>query len=428
MWEITCVECEESYEIREDRKERGRKYTLASHYLINASGPLRVPSFPSSIKGIDRLSGETVFQGSSFHSTWWPSASQISMKGKRVGVVGTGASAVQLIPQVAAEAKELTVFQRTPNWIVPKKKLDSEFGPFSKSIKRTPIFGEILMTIQRWMIYWSFEERLRKFYPGHHNDASREELKEHIKSSLGGENADPELVEKLTPKYPPGCKRVLIFSGYFETFLRKNVKLVTAPIREILPNSVKLMKQSSNTSGKKQKDVKGDFITEEKTIPLDVLIFATGFDTMSARDLNITGASGCRMKDWRDNDCETLHGIMSSKFPNMFFLLGPNTGLGHNSVIWMLECQTAYICDLLSQLSSINATRVVPRNSRVAEFMTFVNTELKKKVWVSCSSWYRHAKTKNVFALWPCSTLWYWWTTKSADLNDYDVSSIATAK
>mmetsp|Transcript_13282 Transcript_13282/g.24077 ORF Transcript_13282/g.24077 Transcript_13282/m.24077 type:complete len:275 (-) Transcript_13282:103-927(-) len=266
----------------------------------------------------------------------------------------------------------------------------------------------MLMYLQRLMIYWVTEWRFRIWTPGSANDEARRLCTEQIKEKLGGDKADADLVEKCTPTYPPGCKRILIINNYYETLAKESTELCTNPIAEITEFGVTL----KDTDDEKKKN----------EIPLDVLIYATGFQVFDSSDSESIGTEGARLTDFRRDDPASLYGITAEKFPNFFFLLGPNTGLGHNTVVWMAECQCEYIIDLMHKCKKRCATKVIPKLSKVNAFMELVNSELKKKVWVFCDSWYRHNKTNRVFALWPSSTPWYWWTIKSARQSDYEFS------
>lgn len=415
---------------------------LRANYVVHATGPLRVPRFPSEIKGVYE-DGSTEFKGGSWHSAEWPSGRSPKslarlLKGKRVGVIGTGASSVQLVPHVAAQAQHLTVFQRTPNWIYPKQ--DAVISPCGKYLRRIPCVGRAFMRLRRLTTYWFMESRFGAWtYGSWMNRLFHYQLKRDILDRLGGDAADKGLVQKCTPNYPPGCKRILFASDWYETMKRDNTTLCSDEIVAVTRNGVATRASKMASKPVKSKTMRsvpsgdGEAKTAQELLSksaenetrvhkLDVLIFATGFHPFPSPEMGVVGANKQSMREWANDDPATHLGITAPEFPNLFFMLGPNTGLGHNSVVWMVECQCNYVVDLLKKASAVGAVvQITPKRSVVAAFGARVERELKNKVWSHCSSWYRHPRSGKVFALWPNSTPWYWWKTASASLNDYDI-------
>ena len=327
--------------------------------LVPALGQLSRPSRPD-IEGLDSFAGE------SWHSAEWPQG--VSLSGKRVGVIGSAASAVQIIPEIAEEVKELVVFQRTPNWCIPRADVavpDEVKALFATNADVAMKLGES----QRqqlfdqadtffWQVFeWTPEGRA----------AYTRIAQDHLESQI----ADPELRSKLVPDYPIGCKRVLITDDFYPALTRENVTLETNPIEKIVPSGV---------------------MTGSATHELDVLVFATGFETTDWNwSMEVVGKGGLSLADAWSEGPEAYLGVLVSGFPNMFVLYGPNTNLGHNSITNMLESQVRYMLKVLGELDAegLSAAEVTAQaqnayNDRLQE-------ELAKTVWAdpNCSSWYK---------------------------------------
>ena len=274
------------------------------NYLISGIGALHVPKFPS-FKGMDE------FQGEHFHTAQWKE--DFDWSGKRVAVIGTGCSAVQVIPNIAERCKDLYVFQRTPSWIVPRPSFPYPYllqrcfqmFPFIMKLHRLYIFcrGEIL-----FQIAFSKGSKLAEI------------LKIVAAKLMHWEINDPELREKLTPNYDIGCKRVTISNDYLKTFNMPNVHLITEPIQEIAHNSIRL-KDTQDASGKE--------------VELDAIIYATGFDLLhSLKNMDVKNPNdgNSLSKMWGETP-NAYMGIMPPQIPNYFILLGPATGLGKKTEI-----------------------------------------------------------------------------------------------
>ncbi|MFE3453438.1 flavin-containing monooxygenase [Nonomuraea sp. NPDC059194] len=350
-------------------------HTMRANAVISAVGALHVPKFPE-------FGGE--FAGPAFHSAEWDHS--VDLKGKRVAVIGTGASAIQFVPRLAAEAAaQLTVFQRTPPWIHPKP--DFAIPDRMQRLLKLPGAARAM----RNGIYWALESRALGFAVDPRLMAVHERLAvRHLERQV----PDPELRRKLTPDYTIGCKRILISSDYYPALSRPNVSLVTDAIAELRGHAVV--------------DVTG------REHAADVVVYGTGFKVTDAlQEQRIVGRDGVKIQDaWQDG-IEAYYGITTSGFPNLFFLLGPNTGLGHNSVVFMIESQVRYVMDCLRLLSRTQARAIDVRPERQRAFNERLQERLNRLVWTEggCRSWYldEHGVNRTT---WPGFTFEYWARTR----------------
>lgn len=357
---------------------------LFARHVVMASGPLHVPQIPK-IKGLDS------FKGKVFHSARWDH--EYNLKGKKVVSIGTGGSAIQYVPEIAPDVEQLYVFQRTPAWVIPRderKYLGIEKFVFDKL--------PALRKLHRARLYWSNESRVWPMF----NPALAKAVGGVVKQYIKYQVKDPKLVEKLTPDYTLGCKRVLISNKYYPTFNRDNVELVTEGIKEIRENSI----------------VTNDGVEREA----DCIILGTGFvvdPRIYMADTPVTGINGVDLRDaWKDA-AEAYMGINVSGFPNLHLLVGPNTGLGHNSIIFMIEAQVNHIMDALAKLKAKKADYLDVKQEAQDAFVNEVQEQLKGTVWTSgCNSWYQQADGKNT-ALWPFSTWRYWLRTRKVKESHY---------
>lgn len=328
--------------------------------LVPALGQLSRPSLPK-IRGLES------FAGPHWHSAQWPE-DVTTLAGKRVGVIGSAASAVQIIPEVAGEAEKLVLFQRTPNWCLPRGDV-----PFPDEVKQLlgtdPDVAIQLGASRRKYIFDeadTFFWQAFKWTPEGRAAYTRVSL-DHLEAQI----PDPELRRKLVPDYPIGCKRVLITDDFYPALTRENVTLETGAIETIEPAGVR---------------------TASALHELDVLIFATGFETTKWNwSMEVVGKDGVSLADaWSDGP-ESYLGIMVSGFPNMFVLYGPNTNLGHNSISVMLECQVGYMLEVLRELDAkeLDMADVSPAAQKA--FNDRVQAELAKSAWADpgCNSWYK---------------------------------------
>ncbi|MCU4412946.1 NAD(P)/FAD-dependent oxidoreductase [Acinetobacter sp. WU_MDCI_Axc73] len=358
---------------------------LEAQFVIFASGPLHVPQIPH-IKGIEN------FQGKVFHSSKWDH--DYDLKGKNVASIGTGGSAIQYIPEIAKQVEQLYVFQRTAAWVIPRD--ERQYSNLSKLLfKKSKIYRHV----HRARLYWSNESRVIPIVQPQIMKYGQKLAEAFIRFQV----KDKTLAKKLTPDFVMGCKRILISNQYFPTFNRKNVELVTDGIQEITKNAIV-------TKDGKQRQI-------------DCLIYGTGFITdprIYLKHFECFGKSHQELKEAWKNGPESYYGITTAGFPNLFQLLGPNTVLGHNSVIFMIESQVNYILQLIDLVDKTQTLAVEVKADVQTQFNYKIQQQLKNTVWQSggCVSWYQAADGKN-FALWPTYTWKYWLETRTANASDY---------
>lgn len=358
-----------------------------ARFLVSGIGGLHIPNVPS-LPGIEN------FEGTAFHSAEWNH--DYDLAGKRVAVVGTGASAIQFVPQIAPDVAELSVFQRTPPWIMPKP--DHAMPKWAKRLFQTVPGAQ---RVYRNILYWLLEVRAVGFNgrPGLLKLAQRIALA-NMKKSV----KDPELEKKLTPDYVMGCKRVLIANDYYPALTRDNVHVITDGIAEVRAHS----------------------IIDEQGVEheVDAIIYGTGFHVTDAFDyLDLTGTDGRDLaKDWRTNGIQTHLGITVSGYPNLFFLLGPNTALGHNSVVFMIESQIRYVAQAMELVERSGAAALDTKPSAQARFQSDIQRKLVDGIWTQggCKSWYLDSHGVNR-TIWPGFTWRYWLHTRKVDPETFDL-------
>jgi cation diffusion facilitator CzcD-associated flavoprotein CzcO len=356
---------------------------IAAQALVSACGQLNRPRTPE-------IPGRDAFAGRQFHSARWQRG--LDFAGLRVAVIGNGASAVQLIPEIAARADRLHVFQRSANWIIPRG--DRDYADWERwTFARLPLAERLY----RYRVYWSLESRFVAFAQGSRFGKLAEGV---ARRYLQRQVADPALRRKLEPDYPIGCKRILISDDYYQALQRPNVELVTAPIERLTAKSV--------------------ITADGAARPVDAVIYATGFEATSfLAPLELTGNADLPIGRAWGNGAEAHLGIAVPGFPNFFMMYGPNTNLGHNSIIFMIECQAAYIMGCLRPLlaGEIAALEVTP--AAMARFRTRLDRDLARTVWAAgCRSWYKTADGK-ITNNWSGFTVAYWWRTRRPDFADF---------
>lgn len=354
-----------------------------ARFLVSAIGVLHHPSIPD-LAGIDR------FEGASFHSAQWDHS--VELAGKKVAVVGTGASAIQFVPAIVDEVAALTVFQRTPPWIVPQR--NRSFGSAERAQMRRNPFARWW---RRARLFWIHEQRAKGFLG---DQSAMRPTHELAISHLQRKISDPELRQKLTPDYAIGCKRLLISSDYYPALARPHVNVVTDSIREVRARSIVTMDGSE--------------------IEADVLIYGTGFDAQNGLTrVPIRGRNGVRLDDAWSSGPEAYLGTTVSGFPNLFLLCGPNTGLGHNSQIFMIEAQVNYMMRCL-RFAGRNGILEV-REQAQHDYNADLQRDLGSTVWQAggCRSWYQDPRTGRNTLLWPKSTIAFWRRTRAVRRSDY---------
>jgi cation diffusion facilitator CzcD-associated flavoprotein CzcO len=357
---------------------------VSARAVVFATGPLHVPAFPD-------IPGAETFRGTMFHSASWNHDYDLS--GKRVAVIGTGASAIQFVPAIAARVRRLEVFQRTAPWVLPKP--DKELTARQQArYRRFPA----LQRARRWLIYWLLEGRLLGF-SAKRGGLAEKMARRHIAKGI----SDPDLRRKVTPDYALGCKRVLISNDYYPALTRVNVELSTTPIERIVPAGVKT--------------------ADGRVHEVDAVIYGTGFQVTDALEsMHVIGRNGLKLQDAWVDGIEAYLGTTISGFPNAFMLLGPNSGLGHNSVVFMAEAQINYVVQALRLLARRQAGTIEVLPGVQRRYNQRIQDELTGSVWDAggCKSWYQDRNGVNR-TLWPTFTWRYWLRMRTLDPADYAI-------
>jgi len=338
--------------------------------LVSAAGALSDPRMPD-IDGIDSFAGEI------FHSARWNH--DYDLTGKRVAIIGTGASAVQIVPEITDKVAHLDVYQRTAPWVMPRR--DRAYTDLEKKLfRRLPALQKAVRSV----IYLTRE----LFVPAFTVDPRiAGPAKSAALANLHRSIEDPALRERLTPDFEIGCKRILISNDWYPALTRDHVEVVTDPIGKVTPESV----------------VTRDGV--ERAI--DVLIVATGFLTTEQPVADrVTGRDGRTLsQSWASSGVQAYKGTTVKGFPNFFFVVGPNTGLGHTSMVFMIESQIAYLLDALDTMRREGLSTVEPKPEAQEAWNDDLQRRMRRTVWNTggCSSWYLDAHGRNV-TLWPRTT------------------------
>ena len=365
--------------------DKGDRFT--ARVVVSAVGGLVDPALPD-IKGLPSFGGEL------FHTARWNHAYELP--GKRVGVIGTGASAVQVVPSIAQQVAQLAVFQRTPAWVVPKR--DKRY---SERARRLYARFPALLHASRFLQYLTSE-----FWgPMIFLDAPRlSAIGERLSMAhLRAQVKDPLLREKLTPHFQFGCKRILVSDEYWASFERENVELVTEPIEEIVPEGIRT--------------------ADGRLHELDALVLATGFALgLASAPFPITGRGGRKLDEvWRDG-AVAYKGMTVSGFPNWFILMGPNTGPGHTSVLIYTEAQIAHALGAIQKLRREGYKWVDVRQSVQDRYNARIQGRMKHMVWsTGCHPWYLSKDGSN-HSLFPGLAAEYALRTRHFDPADYELA------
>jgi cation diffusion facilitator CzcD-associated flavoprotein CzcO len=379
----------------DQERSRWRMHTsqgpVTADVLVCGQGPLSEPKLPE-IPGIER------FEGSMFHSAQWNH--DHDLRGERVAVVGTGASAIQLVPKIQPEVAQLHIYQRTPPWVVPHP--NRPMHPFERALYRRLPLAQLAM---RGAIYLARESFVLQF----RNRRMRKLATKLAMRQLRAQVPDPELRERLTPRYEIGCKRILPTDDWYPTLMKSNVEVVTDGIREVRGRSI----------------VSADGTERE----IDTVILATGFHVT---DLPVAGLlrgrEGRTLADVWDGSPRAYKGAAVAGFPNLFFLVGPNTGLGHSSIVFMIESQIAYVADALRTMRRRGALTVEVREEAQASYNRELEELTRGTVWVTggCASYYIDRKGHNA-TLWPYFTWPFRTRTRQFDDAAYALGASAPA-
>jgi cation diffusion facilitator CzcD-associated flavoprotein CzcO len=363
----TVEECawNEQEKLWEVQTDRG---TIRARVLVAGMGPLAEPKMPE-LPGLEDFEGET-FHSARWNHDWDP-------KGKRVASIGTGASAIQYVPELQPDVEQLHVFQRTPPWVFPHNN-----RPVKDWERRLYSRSKLAQRLMRGGIYTGREAAVLGFVKNPKLMRIAERVaKRHMRSAI----SDPELLEKVTPDYTIGCKRILPSNKWYPALGKPNVELVTSGVKEVKRNSV----------------VDEDGVERE----VDAIVFGTGFavnDQPVAKQ--VRGRYGRTLDELWQGSPRAHLGLTVAGYPNFFLLLGPNTGLGHNSMVYMIESQLAHVMEALRAMDKGGAETVEVRQDVLDGYNAAIEEQLEGTVWnTGCKSWYLDANGRN-------STLWPDWT------------------
>ncbi|MFE4056390.1 flavin-containing monooxygenase [Streptomyces sp. NPDC059096] len=365
---------------------------FTAEVVVSATGALSDPRIPE-IPGLDG------FPGKVFHSARWDHG--YDLRGRRVAVVGTGASAIQIVPAIQPEVARLTLFQRTPPWVMPR--VDRAISGAERALHRAlPFTGAV-----RRQMLWGIRELQVQAFTKRPNELGLVESL--AKANIARAIKDPALRARLTPSYRIGCKRILLSSTYYPALARPNVDLVASGLAEVRGSTL----------------VAADGTETEA----DAVVFGTGFHVTDMPIAErVVGKHGITLAEsWKDG-MASLRGATAVGFPNWMTIVGPNTGLGNSSMILMIEAQLSYLADYLRQLDGLGGRGgtgravLTPRPAAVDAWNRRVQERMRRTVWNTggCTSWYLDAGGRNT-TIWPGTTGEFRRATRRVDLAEYEV-------
>ncbi|MEV5280005.1 NAD(P)/FAD-dependent oxidoreductase [Streptomyces sp. NPDC051994] len=360
---------------------------LTADVVVSATGPLSDPKTPD-------IPGLADFPGQVFHSARWDH--DYGLRGKRVAMIGTGASAIQIVPAIQPQVDRLTLFQRTPPWVMPR--MDRAITGVERWLHRQlPFTGAA-----RRQLLWGIRELQVSAFTKRPNELGLVESL--AKANMARAIKDPALRAKLTPDYRIGCKRILLSSTYYPALAEPNVDVVASGLAEVRGSTL----------------VAADGTETE----VDAIVFGTGFHVtdMPIAD-RVVGADGHTLADAWKGGMQSLRGATAAGFPNWMTIIGPNTGLGNSSMILMIESQLSYMADYLRQLNVLGGkVALAARPSAVGAWNRRVQERMKRTVWNTggCTSWYLDASGRNT-TIWPGTTSEFRRATREVDLGEYEV-------
>jgi 4-hydroxyacetophenone monooxygenase len=383
------------------RAADGTVEILPFNAIVTAVGILNQPKLPN-VPGLDR------FRGPSFHSSSWPA--DLDLSGKRVAVIGNGASAMQIVPAIADQVDELVIFQRTPQWVAPFEKFRQPIDEGARYLLHTfPIY-------RAWYflkLYWQFGDKvldsLRKDPDWPHperavnarNDGHREFFTQYIRDELGDRT---DLFEKVLPTYPPYGKRILLDNGWYQALLKPNVTLVTEAVASVTPTGVVT--------------ASGD------PYDADVLVWATGFEASRfVSSLEVAGRGGETLyQAWDGDDARAYLGVSVPGFPNLFMLGGPNSFPGSGSFMYFMEVQMRYIARLLTEMRGTGVAAIDVRKDVFDEYNELVDSTSQQTVWThpGTNTYFRNSRDRLVFVS-PFRNVEYWTRARQSSIADYEV-------
>ncbi len=356
-----------------------------ANVLISGLGQLNQPSIPD-------FPGRDLFKGPQFHSARWEHS--VDLEGKTICVIGNGPSAVQFVPKIVPVVEHMINFQRSPSWVRDRGNFaytDKQKATFATSSWRHKLYRE-------W-IYWGAEIGFAFFKRNTRlGGMVRKRCLDHLEAQV----ADPDLRVRLTPDFAPGCKRILITDDYYPALARENVTVLRQGVTELTENGV---------------------VGEDgETRDCDVIIYATGFQSTDfLTPMTVTGLEGLSLQDaWKDG-AEAHRGVAVTGFPNLFLLYGPNTNLGHNSIIFMVEQQVGYVVKCLQRLAGKEVKAMMPSESAQTSFNEDVQARAEQTVWATdCNSWYKNEAGK-ITNNWPSYTWKYRRQMKTPDFSEFEL-------
>lgn len=362
--------------------------SITARFIINATGPLSMPVIPN-------FPGKDSFTGTHFHTNNWPD--NYSLKDKKVAIIGSGASAAQIIPAIVDEVASLAVFQRTAHWIIPRP--DIKFPKWAQQLLGIKwVYG-----VLRGAIYWGLETRVIgfKYSKTMLNLFAGTPARKHLNKQV----SDPALRKQLTPDFTIGCKRIILSNTYYPAMSRNHVSLFTREngIKQITPTGIET--------------------TDGTSLDLDVIIYSTGYDaTDGLISYPVTGQNEQQLRTvWADYPRAYL-GTCVPDFPNYFIVTGPNTGIGHTSAIFVIEAQMHYIMQAINYVINQNKSTIQPTQSAETTYTQMVHKEMERTVWHTggCNSWYKSASGK-VIAMFPGFSFVFKRMCKRFKLSDHNI-------
>ncbi|KAL4807495.1 hypothetical protein BDV18DRAFT_151521 [Aspergillus unguis] len=366
-------------------------YELTANVFISAVGQLNMPAWPE-------IPGRDEFKGKSMHSARWDWT--YDFKGKRVAVIGNGATATQIVPAIAKTASHVSVYQRTPQWIIPRD--DYEIQTWQKGLLSVPLFRNCKRSLM--MLYREISHG--PVVKGNSRMAQmvRNMGINHIKKGLPDK---PEMWDALTPTYPPGCRRILSSDDYYPALNKEHVKLETRQIQRICENGIQM--------------------ADNETAEFDLIVYATGFKTVEfLTPIKIHGANGRDLSEVWDGGATAYYGVTVEDMPNFGLMYGPNTNLGHNSIILMIEAQSRYLAALIDPIVKAKeqgrSITLQPKTDIVHSFNTDIQERLAKSTFAdpACNSWYKNAEGR-ITNNWPGTVVEYQRGLAQVRWTDYSV-------
>ena len=363
--------------------------SIRAQFVINASGPLSTPVIPE-------FKGKESFKGKSFHTNNWDQ--DYDYRGKRIAIIGSGASAAQIIPAIAKDAGELHIFQRSPHWVLPRP--DYVFKPWQRKLLKNKALYKLL----RKAIYWELESRVIgfKYSQTMLKLAAQNKAVKHIKKQI----SDPVLRAKVTPDYTIGCKRIILSDTLYPALCRDNVSL------------------HDKTQGIKEITETGIITQDGENLELDLIVYSTGYDaTDGVISYPVIGREKKQLGDFWQEYPRAYLGTSAPGFPNLFIVTGPNTGIGHTSAIVVIEAQMNYIISSIKSLSANDNKVIEVKADAENRYTQHIHQEMAKTVWKSggCNSWYQ-SKSGHVIAMFPGFSFTYQRWTKNFRPADHDFS------